>query len=250
MTIDVDMRALERGQAVLARYRHGGFRNAILAEVTDRALDGEVLRFNTVFEYKGDKVAFVPGAFGETSQQDVKWCVDHDLSTASAWTRDGSLELMIDDEAIRFRVRLDKTTQGPVLARMAEIGARDATSIACDILDETKVEIEGERVRVIKRARIIELTQCSTGAVESAFCQLVDTTVTPKPTSGSESATFAAGRALHKINRRIKAMRQSKSEVPAPRPKFAMTVEQSNRLHTEETEALQQRTRGTHSLYM
>jgi len=250
MTINVDMRPLERGQAVLARYRRGGFRNAIIADVKDRALDGEILRFNTVFEYKGDKVAFIPGAFGDTGKQDVKWCIDHIGSTASASTAEGSLELMIDDDAVRFRVHLDRTTSGPVLARMCEIGARDATSIACDILDEMKVEIEGERVRVVSRARLTELTQCSTGAFPTAFCQLVDTTVTPRPTSGSESNTFKAGRILHKVNRQIKAMRQRHSDVPAPRPKFAMTVEQSNRLHTEETEALQQRSRCSHSLFI
>ena len=109
MTIDVDLRPLERGQAVLARYRSGGFRNAILTDVKDRALDGEVLRFNTVFEYKGDRIAFMPGAFGDTSKQDVKWCIDHLEATASASTGDRSLELMIDDEAVRFRVHLGKT---------------------------------------------------------------------------------------------------------------------------------------------
>jgi phage head maturation protease len=251
--IDFDARAHERNERFLARNGRPGYRNTVFSDVTDRALDGEVLRFNTVFEYKGDKVAFVPGAFGDTSKQDVKWCIDHIDATASASTGDGSLELMIDDEAVRFRVHLEKSTQGPVLARMAEIGARDATSISCDILDETKMEIAGERVRVVRRARMKELTQCSTGAVASAFCQLVDTTVTPKPTSGTESATFTAGRALHKINRQIKAMRQGRAAIhtePALAPKFAMTVSQSNRLHTDETEALQRNVRGTHSLYI
>jgi hypothetical protein len=81
---------------------------------------------------------------------------------------------------------------------------------------------------------------------------LVDTTITPKPASGVESVAFMTGRALHKINRQIKAMRQGLTAVhaaPATQPKFAMTINQSNRANTDETEALQERVRGTHSQY-
>jgi len=247
---DIDMRPLERGQERVARYKRGGYQNALFADVNNRALDGESMQFNTVFDYKGTKVLIKAGAFGDISSNSVSFCRDHIASSACASTDDGALELMVDDEAIRFRLNLSKVKGGEIIARLCEIGDRDATSIGCDILEESDHDIGGEMVRVITKAKLREISACSLGAYKGAFCQLVDTTVTPKPTSGSESNTFKAGRILHKVNRQIKAMRQRHSDVPAPRPKFAMTVEQSNRLHTEETEALQQRSRGSHSLFI
>jgi hypothetical protein len=74
---------------------------------------------------------------------------------------------------------------------------------------------------------------------------LVDTTVTPKPVAGSRSTTFEAGHALHKVSRKIKAL---KSEVAAmydtPRRDAALrkptsvSIHQMNRWQTDETEAL------------
>jgi hypothetical protein len=58
--IDIDASAHERNERFLARNGRPGYRNTVFDDVTDRALDGEVLRFNTVFEYKGDQVAFYP----------------------------------------------------------------------------------------------------------------------------------------------------------------------------------------------
>ena len=179
--IDVDERALERNNASLERFQRGGVMNVIFNDIKDRAIDGQVIKFNVPFPYGNGLVMFKPGSFGDVSNRTVGFHIDHIGSTCVGDT-DSALELMVDDDGIQFRLDLKKTERSSVVARMCEVGSRNAMSVGCDILDENDETIAEHTVRVVERARLREITLCKEGcAGDNAFAMLVDTTVTPKP---------------------------------------------------------------------
>jgi phage head maturation protease len=240
----IDISVLRRGAERVDNLRRGGYLNAMFSDVEDRALDGQALMFNVPFNYKDTVVMFKPGAFGRIDDYPVGFQIDHLPSSQVASTEDG-LEIVVDDDAVKFRLHLDRAKRGSVIAKMCEVGNRDAISVGCDILDERTENIVGHDVRVISRARLSELSLVKMGAAPDAFAMVVDTTVTSKPVAGKRSATFEAGHALHKCSRKIKAL---KSAVVAmydsprhdvqPRKPTSVSIHQMNRWQTEETEAL------------
>jgi Caudovirus prohead serine protease len=246
--IDIDMRVLEKGAARAAHIRSGGLRNAMFHDVKDRAIDGQSNRFNVPFPYGNGNIMLKPNCFGDLTNKKVGFRIDHIDSSELADT-DGALSLMVDDERIQFRLDLEKCERGFAVARMCEIDSRSAVSIGCDITEEHNETIAGHSVRVVTRARLREISVCKDGcAGDDAFAVLVDTTATPKPVAGSRSATFNAAHALHKVSRKVRKLRaQIAAMYDAPPPvRWSMTLGESNRLQTLETERLQEYARLIH----
>jgi hypothetical protein len=235
-----DLRSLERSEAKASRVQRGGAMNAIFDVTDHQALDGQVVKFDEPFSYKGDLIMLRSGCFGDVLNHRVAFLIDHEASIEVAGT-DDALSVMIDDIGIQFRLDLAKCRLGPVISRMCSTDNRSSTSIGCDILKEHSETISGQTVRIVTRARIKEITLCKNGAAgENAFAMLVDTTFTPKPVAGLRSATFKAQCALHKVARTVKTLKAqiaARHEQPLP-VKRSMTVDQSNRLQTIETEKL------------
>jgi HK97 family phage prohead protease len=245
--LGIDMRSVERSEAKAYRVQHGGFFNALFDETDDVALDGQACRFNEPFPYKGDLIMLRSGCFGDITDRKVACLLDHEESMQVADTND-ALELMIDDDGLQFRLDLAKCQIGPLIARMCKVDNRSAISVGSDILAEHKERIGGESVRVVTRARLKEITICKEGcAGDNAFAMVVSKSYTPKPVAGRRSATFEAGQRLHKLSRKVKALKASiaamygTSEQPKPTPRRPMTMDQFIRLHsqTDETEKLQ-----------
>jgi hypothetical protein len=217
--------------------------NAIFDVAEDHALDGQALAFDVPFPYKSGHIMMRAGCFGDISKRRIGFRIDHEDSMEVAST-DDALEVMIDDSGLQFRLDLSKCRNGFLVARMCAVDNRAAMSHGCDILQEHNEEIAGQSVRVVTRARLNELTLCKQGAAgENAYAMVVDKTLTPKPIAGSRSATMIAGQTLHKVSR---AVRTLKAQVRTtygdgnpgkPRP---MTLNQSNRMQTADTERLQQ----------
>src|SRR5436190_24307119 len=92
-----DMRALERNQERAYNVQHGGAMNAIFEVTQDRALDGQVLRFNTAFPYRDDMVLFRPGSFGDLTNEAVGCRIDHIDSSEVANTDGDAFSVMVDD---------------------------------------------------------------------------------------------------------------------------------------------------------
>jgi HK97 family phage prohead protease len=251
-----DIRALERGHNRYERCQRGGYRNALFNSIKDRALDGQVIRFNIPFEYKDSLVMFEPDAFGDVEDHCVSFCIDHELETAVAST-DHGLQLIVDDDAIQFRLDLERAANGYVVARLCEIGNREAMSVCCDILEERTKTIAGYDVRVVNRARLREISLCNNGAAgDNAFAFLVDTTITPKPVAGSRSKKFQDYNALYKVSRKVRAIKATNIAVLSLQERLAllsseltpidwsMTVHHSNHLQSLEFEQLQNERRA------
>jgi HK97 family phage prohead protease len=251
-----EKRSVERSRAKLERFNggHGGYSNAMYGSIKNRALDGQIIGFNIPFEYKNELIMFLPGSFGDLETHAVAFCIDHELSTEVASTNNG-LQLMVDDDAIQFRLDLEKAANGYVIAHMCEIGNREAMSVGCDILESRYRTIAGHSVKVVSRARLNEISICKLGAAgDNAFASLVDTSLTSKPVAGSRSANYTAYHKLFKISRKIAAMKHD-SEVAYLRASIAaytdqapiarpITADQSNRLETERIEQMQSERRA------
>jgi HK97 family phage prohead protease len=249
------MRTLERGRNGYERCQRGGYRNAIFNSVKDRAVDGQVLRFNIPFAYKDGIVMFEPDAFGDVEDHCVAFCIDHELETAVAST-DNGLQLIVDDDGIQFRLDLEQAANGYVVARLCEIGNREAMSVGCDLLEERTKNIAGHDVRVVSRARLREISLVKNGAAgENAFAFLVDTTVTPKPVAGSRSKKFQDYNALYKVSRKVREIKATNIAVLALQERLAMlgnesapwttmTLDESNRLETDRNEAMRSERRA------
>jgi hypothetical protein len=256
ITIDPgDMRAALRRRDRAIRAESGGYRAAIYDTIKNRALDGQVIKYNTPFPFpKKDRlVMFESGCFGDLTQQTVSFCIDHELSNQIATTDDG-LILIDDDDSLQFRLDLTRATNGYAIARVCEIGNREAMSVHCDILESRAKTIAGHEVQVVSRARLIETTLCRNGAAgDDAFAMLVDTTVTPKPVAGSRSAKFQTYNAMYRVSRKVREMKASAASIVALADRIAivdhlpeaqpvvwtaMTSDAINRQTTERYEAL------------
>jgi HK97 family phage prohead protease len=246
ITIDeADLRRLEQSEAKAYRVERGGALNGICDVVDSQAIDGQLLKFNTVFPYRGDLVMLRSGCFGTTINHRVAVWLDHEPSTEVGST-DDALSLMIDDEGVQFRLDLANCRIGPALARMVTTDNRSATSVGSDIHEEHKQDIDGQTVRVVTRAKLREATICAQGAAgENAFCYLIDKTYTPPPVAGSRSPTFRAAQTLHRVSRSVRALKASMAETysASPPAKRTFTLDQLNRMQSAETERLQDRAR-------
>jgi hypothetical protein len=245
---EADLRVLERSTNLVGRGGRGIHGSAILPSIKNRALDGQACLFDVAFAYGNDVILLKPNCFGDLTNKRVGFRLDHIDSAELASTDDGALALMGDDKRIQFRVLLEKCKHGSVIARMCEIDSRSAVSIGCDITREHKETIAGHSVRVVTRAVLKEVSVVKEGAAgDNAFAVLVDTTATPKPVAGQRSATLETGQILHRISRKVKALKASiaatygTSEQPKPMPRRPMTMDQFIRLHSQsdETERLQ-----------
>jgi hypothetical protein len=236
---DRDMRTLERGRNGYERCQRGGYRNAIFNSVKDRALDGQIVKFDTPFWYKNGLIMIEPDAFGDVEDYPVSFCIDHELETAVASTDDG-LTLIVDDDGVQFRLDLEQAKR---------VGDREAMSLGCDILEECTKNIAGHDVRVVSRARLREVSVCRNGAAgDNAFAFLVDTTVTPKPVAGSRSKKFRDYNAMYKVSRKVREVKATNTALLALQERLAllgsesapwtMTLDQSNRLETDRNDAM------------
>jgi len=246
-----DARLLERNEARAYRVQSGGAMNAIFDVVEDQALDGQVVKFDVPFPYKGDLIMLRAGCFDDDNNQRVTFRLDHEASMEVAST-DDALDIIADDDGVQFRLDLGKCKLGPMIAQMCKSDNRSAMSVGSQILDERKETINGQTVRVVTRARMTEISLCGEGAAgENAFAMVVDKTFTPKPVAGSRSATFNAAQALHKVARKVrnlKAQIAATYDAPPPPVRPSMTVGESNRLQTLETERMQKHARLLHCL--
>jgi HK97 family phage prohead protease len=189
--------------------QRGGVMNAIFGSVKNRAIDGQSNAFDKAFRYKNSLVILKAGCFGNVDDYNFRFLIDHVDSTEVA-DNNGALELMVDADGIQFRLDLEKTEGGNVIARMCEVGNRSAISVGCDINAEHDEIINGQTVRVVTRAILREISICKAGAAgDDAFAMLVDTTVTPKPVAGSRSTMFNVGRDVHTISRKLAAIKES-----------------------------------------
>ncbi len=252
---DRDMRTLERGRNGYERCQRGGYRNAIFRSVKDRALDGQIVKFDTPFWYKNGLIMIEPDAFGDVDDYPVSFCIDHELETAVASTDDG-LTLIVDDDGVQFRLDLEQAKRGYVTARLCEIGNREAMSLGCDILEECTKTIAGHDVRVVSRARLREISLVKNGAAgENAFAFLVDTTVTPKPVAGSRSKRFHDYNAIYKVSRKVREVKASSIALIALEERLSLlgsesvqidwpTMDQSNHMQSSYIEQLQSERRN------
>src|SRR5437899_8874050 len=108
----VDARLLERNEARAYRVECGGAMNAIFDVVEGQALDGQVVKFDVPFPYKGGLIMLRSGCFGDIHNRRVTFRLDHEASMEVAST-DDALDIIADDDGVQFRLDLSKCKLGP-----------------------------------------------------------------------------------------------------------------------------------------
>ena len=146
-------------------------KSAALSGMITPAIQGWACVYNKPHSYKSRIEIFSPGAFDATlaARDVVEFRVDHDPGDIIASTAD-RLELLSDRTGLAFRMKLRDDGIGDlVLKRQA-----DAMSPGYKEIDVEEVEIEGEKVRMIRKAALTEISLVRRGAVRQTFATLVD----------------------------------------------------------------------------
>lgn len=195
-----DMRALERIQARLDRNQRGGVWNTILDDTKGRALMGQFAAFGVPFydQIKEQWYLLENDCFGDLSKQIVEFQFAHNPATKAGDTTN-ALELYQDG---RFWFDLDKAEngRGPLIATLCASGAASSISIGATLM-ETRVEnVDGEKVIVVTKAKLNEISQVSDGmAGDNAFAVVVDAENTQKPSDEIRSDVYDLHHRFHRL---------------------------------------------------
>lgn len=158
---------------VLGLQRKAG---GVLAGLTSPALDGIAASYGVPFDIKGGTFGmFEVGAFDATleSGAEVKFQLHHDEDFVVASTAD-RLEFHSDEKALGFRLHL--VDDG--IAEIVVDRKSDAVSVAFsydDAKDTRMFNIDGAQVKLIKKAKLTEISLVRRGRISRTFAHLVDT---------------------------------------------------------------------------
>lgn len=136
---------------------------------------GYASAFNKCHAHRGRVEVFWKGCFGRalTSGAAIRLLVNHDESELLATTAD-RLELKQDDVGLAFRCPLPPGAIGENVAGQIAAGELGGMSVGYEVVaDETK-RIDGVDLRIIRDARLDEISLVKTGAVAEAFAVLAD----------------------------------------------------------------------------
>jgi HK97 family phage prohead protease len=142
-----------------------------LAGMKKPALQGWAATYGTPHAYKGNTDIFAPGVFRDTleAKSVVRFQLDHDDDFIVADTSD-RLELHSDEKGLGFRLTLNDNGLG----EMVKGRKFDAVSVAYAPIETKTYLVDGKPWRLIKKARLAEISLVRRGAVKQAFATLVD----------------------------------------------------------------------------
>lgn len=149
------------------------FASALRADMRGgtRRLVGYAARYGVTADLGIFRERLSAGAFaesvGEGGASDIVALLDHDPAKVLGRTRTGTLALTDDAQGLAFDITVPDTTAGRDALALAERGDLGGASIGFIVENEARED----GVRVIKRARLIEIS------VVSAWPAYVETTV-------------------------------------------------------------------------
>jgi len=186
----------------------------------DIQVTGHAAVFNSRSEDLGGFVEIIaPGAFADSlaSGDNVYLLHSHDVSRPLASTRSGSLKLREDARGLRFDARLIDSGTGGEVGRLVRRG--DVNSMSFGFMVERASDEEFKRdgdtlVRIIKRARLMEISSVSFPAYKAA--RITARSLDSEPAPPKRDTT--------QRRRQLMQRRQTAAEValerskPTPRP--------------------------------
>lgn len=109
---------------------------------------------------------FVPGCFARSlaSQQAIRLLLDHDESKLIA-TRADALRLESDDVRLTMRCQVPANSAGMAMKAAVKDGGRLECSVGYNVVESYDRLIEGESVKFITDARLLEISLVRNGAV-------------------------------------------------------------------------------------
>lgn len=143
----------------------------------DIRVTGLAAVFNSRSEDLGGFVEVIaPGAFRESlaSGDNIYLLHSHDVSRPLASTRSGSLGLREDGEGLRFDARLIDSGVGGEVGRLVRRGDVQSMSFGFMVenaADESFSRVNGQMVRTIRRAKLLEISTVSFPAYPAASIQ-------------------------------------------------------------------------------
>ena len=142
-----------------------------LAGMRQPVLQGWAATYGTPHIYKGNVDIFSATAFKDTleAKSVVRFQLDHDDDFIVADTTD-RLELKTDEKGLGFRLSLNDDGLGELVKQRKF----DAVSVAYAPIETKTYLVDGKPWRLIKKAKLVEISLVRRGAVKQAFAMLVD----------------------------------------------------------------------------
>ncbi|RUW17379.1 HK97 family phage prohead protease [Mesorhizobium sp. M4B.F.Ca.ET.013.02.1.1] len=139
--------------------------------------------------------------------KDVKFLVNHDWKKEVGGTSNG-LELMADPDGLAFRYPLPDTDLGrEALSMIRSGGGQAGMSVGYKVLEQKSVEIDRQKVRVLTRCDLSEISIVKVGAVPGAFTQ-VKTTPGDELKLAADAAAINLRWALHDFGKAAEKLAQ------------------------------------------
>lgn len=216
-------------------------------------VEGLGLEFDTLIANKvGEIIRFEPTAFDNyfASGKRPEFWIDHNKDKVVG----GNVELCILNEGLAFRFLLPNTAHGKAVKDMVLAGEHTSISVGFTELKARDDVHFGHKVHHILEAEIREVSVVSVGASKKAFCRIIDSNCEPPLHESVNTTMFGIEHDLHNI-RQLKAgnefsIRQLKRDLllledgQPTRPIRQMTIDNINRLQTEQYETFRAKRRA------
>lgn len=169
---------------------------SILAGMKAPVLEGWACVYGKIHHFGGKLDVFGPGVFDHatTHKSKVGFWIDHDEDFVIDDT-EGGLEIHSDDKGLGFRLSLKDNGVAEIVKRRQMTGV----SVSYVPLETETFLIEGEQVRLIKRARLREISLVRRGAVKQAFATLIDAADRGSLASEMKSERFGAESSFNRL---------------------------------------------------
>lgn len=182
--------------------------------VVDMCLDGQPIVYNVPLVKDGEIWVFEPGCFQSSlnGSEPIYFQIDHDQSQRVASTENGVTFLDTPDQ-LMVRLDLEDADRAREIRQMVESGQRACMSVGIRH-DQEHVKMYGKHeVRVITKAKLLEVSIVRDGACRQAFASTVNRNYAPRLVS--KGTSFKLGFAAHNLRRVKKTVDQRREDVLA-----------------------------------
>jgi HK97 family phage prohead protease len=131
---------------------------------TGRVLEGLAVVYGKIHRFDERFEVFQKGCFNESLNSRIHFYIDHKSEDCIGDT-DSNLELFDCDEGLAFRLALSERD-------LKELDGRERMSPSYFVEDDEEQTIDGKTVRIIKRARLQEISSVRQGAIWQAFSRV------------------------------------------------------------------------------
>jgi len=141
--------------------------------------------YGKVHPYRDAFEVFLPGCFSESLSEKTKvvFSIDHDQSVTLGDTR-SNLELIDSEDGLAFRL---KSTADD----LTKLSDRERMSVFYRENEVDEQTIDGEKVRFIKRATLLDISAVYRGAIKQTFLTIRDNETGPLDVKSIASESVA-----------------------------------------------------------